>query len=174
MYKRQVPSTRKDFYRSFRNPDGSQHFSEEDIELQYQADVNSFRPYYAMSYYFHELLMLDAGSWFNETSPEQARPAFAEQHQYVSALRDQIAYAEGKKLNRDANGERVISYRIKDKYKDMTLSQIREAMPQSKYMAFVEYDFSNAYVPDPADNGNRPGIYPEFKESWVNLSLIHI
>ena len=62
-----VPSTRKDFYRSFRNPDGSQHFSEEDIELQYQADVNSFRPYYAMSYYFHELLMLDAGSWFNET-----------------------------------------------------------------------------------------------------------
>ena len=163
-----VPSTRKDFYRSFRNPDGSQHFSEEDIELQYQADVNSFRPYYAMSYYFHELLMLDAGSWFNETSPEQARPAFAEQHQYVSALRDQIAYAEGKKLNRDANGERVISYRIKDKYKDMTLSQIREAMPQSKYMAFVEYDFSNAYVPDPADNGNRPGIYPEFKESWVN------
>ena len=84
-----------------------------------------------MSYYFHELLMLDAGSWFNETSPEQARPPSPSSISMCRLSATRSAYAEGKKLNRDANGARVISYRIKDKYKDMTLSQIREAMPQS-------------------------------------------
>jgi len=165
-----VPSSRKDFYRSFRNADGTQHFTEADIEAQYAADVAAFRPYYAMSYYYHELLMLDAGAWFNETSQEQARPGFVNNHLYISALQDQIAYAEGKKLNRDANGERVLAYKIKDEYKDMTLAEIRAAMPQAKYMAFVEYDFANAYVADDKDNGNRPGIYIEFKESWLNPS----
>lgn len=42
------------------------------------ADKASFRPYYAMSYMYEELLALDAGSWFNETSIEQARKSFAE------------------------------------------------------------------------------------------------
>ena len=49
----------------------------------------------------------------------------------------------------------------------------------AKYMDFVEYSFgdkngSTAYVKDPADNGNRPGIYPEFKESWLNPKDIEI
>jgi len=38
----------------------------------------------------------------------------------------------------------------------------------AKYMDFVDYDFDNAYVDDPADTGNRPGIYIEFKQSWLN------
>ena len=54
-----------------------------------------------------KLLALDAGSWFNETSIEQARKSFSEQHQYISALEDQIRYAEGKMLKRDVNGERI-------------------------------------------------------------------
>ncbi|MBD5317480.1 MAG: glycerophosphodiester phosphodiesterase [Bacteroides sp.] len=165
-----VPSTRIDFYRSFKNPDGSQHFSEADIQEQYAQDVANFRPYYALSYYYHELLMLDAGAWFNETSLEQARPGFVNTRLYVSALQDQIAYAEGKKLHRDAQGNRVLTYKIKPQYADMTLAQIRAAMPQAKYMAFVDYDFENAYVADDKDNGNRPGIYIEFKESWLNPS----
>lgn len=163
-----VPSTRKEFYRSFKNADGTQHFSDADIDAQYAADVQSFRPYYAMSYYYHELLMLDAGAWFNETSQEQARPGFVNTHLYVSALQDQIAYAEGKKLNRNANGERILNYSIKPEYANMTLAQIREKC--GKYMSFVEYDFDNAYVPDPQDTGNRPGIYIEFKEPWLNPS----
>jgi glycerophosphoryl diester phosphodiesterase len=168
-----VPASRKDFYRSFKNADGSQHFSEADIEAQYARDVADFRPYYTMSYYYHELLMLDAGSWFNETSLEQARPAFAQEggiHQYVSALQDQIAYAEGKMLKRDASGERVLTYKVKSKYANMTLEQIYKATKtcQAKYMEFVEYDFANAYVADPQDTGNRPGVYIEFKESWLN------
>ena len=75
MFSDYVPTTRKDFYRSFRNADGSQHFSEADIEAQYQRDVNDFRTFYTMSYYYAELLMLDAGSWFNNSSLEEARPA---------------------------------------------------------------------------------------------------
>ena len=191
-----VPTTRKDFYRSFKNQDGTQHFSEADIEAQYQRDVNDFRTYYTMSYYYAELLMLDAGSWFNISSQEEARPAFAASHngyfdngkivyangQYVSAIQDQIAYAEGKMLKRNAKGERVLGYSIKDEYKDMTLEQIYNATKKTvkcddpnvsygyaaKYMDFVKYDFANAYVADPQDTGNRPGIYIEFKESWLN------
>lgn len=185
VYSEYVPASRKDFYRSFKNADGSQHFSEEDIEAQYQRDVKDFRPYYTMSYYYHELLALDAGSWFNTSSPDQARAAFAQKggiHQYVSALQDQVAYAQGKMLRRDAHGERVLAYHIKDKYKDMTLEQIYNAEKRTtkcddpsvsytyaaKYMDFVDYDFDDAYVADPQDTGNRPGIYIEFKESWLN------
>lgn len=185
VYSEYVPASRKDFYRSFRNADGSQHFSEADIEAQYQRDVYDFRPYYTMSYYYHELLALDAGSWFNTSSPDQARPAYSQQggqHLYVSALQDQIAYAQGKMLKRNADGERVLTYRIKDKYKDMTLEQIYNSEKKTvkcddpsvaytyaaKYMDFVEYDFKNAYVDDPQDTGNRPGVYIEFKESWLN------
>ncbi len=168
-----VPQTRKDFYRSFKNADGSQTFTEADIEAQYARDINDFRPYYTLSYYYHELLQLDAGAWFNESSPSEARPSFAQEggiHQYVSALQDQIAYAEGKMLKRDSSGERVLTYKIKDEYVGMTLEEIYNAPKtcQAKYMDFVEYDFANAYVSDPQDTGNRPGIYIEFKESWLN------
>lgn len=207
----EVPTIRKDFYRSFRNEDGSQHFTEDDIEEQYKRDLKDFRSNYTMSYYYAELLMLDAGKWFNDATPEQERLSFAAKHNgkviyekgvpsiqyadglYVSALQDQINYAMGNKLNRDVNGRRILTYKIKDEYKNMTLKQIYEASrpavkngdnsvkgsKASKYMDFVEYSFgdkngSTAYVKDEADNGNRPGIYPEFKESWLNPKDIEI
>ena len=191
---------RKAFYRSFKNSDGTQHFSEADIEAQYQRDVNDFRTYYTMSYYYAELLMLDSGEWFNldNSTKEQARPNYKATQLgrvnstkdgliysnglYVSAIQDQIAFAEGKKLKRDANGVRILPYKIKDKYKNMTLEEIYNSEKKTvkcddpsvsysyaaKYMDFVEYDFANAYEHDPQDTGNRPGIYVEFKESWLN------
>lgn len=208
----EVPTIRKDFYRSFRNADGSQHFSEKDIEEQYQRDKKDFRANYTLSYYYAELLMLDAGKWFNDATPEQERASFAAKNngkvvyslrgvpsiqysdgQYVSALQDQINYAMGKKLRRDVNGRRILTYKIKPEYKNMTLGEIYKAAKaavkcddpnvvgskSAKYMDFVEYSFgdkngSTAYVKDPADNGNRPGIYPEFKESWLNPKDIEI
>ena len=206
-----VPTIRKDFYRSFRNSDGTQHFSEADIEAQYKRDAHDFRTNYTMSYYYAELLMLDAGKWFNDANKEQQRSAFAARNngridyslgypkiiysdgQYVSALQDQINYAMGKKLNRDTNGRRVLTYKIKSEYANMTLQQIYNAAKAavkcddpsvvgskaSKYMDFVEYSFgdkngSTAYVNDNIDRGNRPGIYPEFKESWLNPKDIEI
>ena len=168
VYSEKVPDTRIQFYESL-------GFTHEDAVEQYKRDVASFRPYYTMSYYYAELLKLDAGSWFNETSLEQARASFKNQHQYVSALQDQIAYAKGMMLKRDKNNERVLTYKIKEEYKGKTLKQIYDAIKakgeyNANYMDFLEYDFADAYVKDPQDTGNRPGIYIEFKESWINPS----
>ena len=156
-----VPASRREFYISL-------GFTPEDADAQLECDAQGFEPYHAASYYYAELLTLDAGSWFNEARPEQARPAFAGS-QYVSALQDQIAYAEGRMLKRDADGRRVLPFSIKPGCEGKTLAQIRaEAKEDGKYMEFISYDFSGAYVADPADSGHRPGIYIEFKEPEVN------
>jgi len=157
----EVPACRRDFYLSL-------GFSEADADEQLAIDRASFKPFYAASYYYAELLMLDAGSWFNRARPEQARPAYAHS-QYVSALQDQIAYAEGKMLRRNEAGNRVLPYGLKASCEGKTLAEIRAGAAEGgKYMEFLHYDFSNAYVEDPADSGHRPGIYIEFKEPEVN------
>lgn len=156
-----VPASRREFYLSL-------GFSPEDVDAQLECDARDFTPYHAASYYYAELLTLDAGSWFNASRPEQARPAYAGS-QYVSALQDQIAYAEGKMLKRDAAGRRVLPFCIKQEFKGKTLEQIRSgAKENGKYMEFLDYGFAGAYVDDPADSGHRPGIYIEFKEPEVN------
>lgn len=198
----QVPATRKAFYRSLTYEDGTPcNFTEADIETQYNNDLGNYYSYYPRNYYYAELLMLDAGSWFNEDNLEQARASYASTNDpmqetlaawrtnpnaqvvysnglYISALADQIAYAEGKMLNRDAEGRRILPYHVKNELKGKTLLEICGTAPttevegttwtaQSRYMDFLVYDFSNAYVADPKDSGNRPGIYIEFKESWA-------
>lgn len=95
---------------------------------------------------YEELMKLDAGTWFNKDNPDRARESFSNQHQYISTLEDLIMYAQGKRLKRDANGERIWS-----KNADGT------------------YTFE--YEDDPADNGNRPGIYIETKEPHLNPGL---
>lgn len=84
-----------------------------------------------------ELRLLDAGSWFNEEFPERARKMFAGQD--ILTLEDVVNIAEGKRIVRDAEGKRV--YRMDADGRRVT-----------------------QYESDPADNGNRPGIYPETKE----------
>ena len=156
-----IPSTRAGFYRSL-------GFAEEDVQEQLAIDQAGFKPFYAASYYYAELLMLDAGSWFNDANPDRARAAFAGS-QYVSALQDQIAYAEGKRLRRDGDGHRVLPYRLKASLEGKTLAEIRSIAPEEgKYMELLDYDFSQAYEDDPSDSGHRPGIYIEFKEPQVN------
>jgi len=198
----QVPAIRKAFYRSLTYEDGTPcNFSEADIEAQYNNDLGNYYSYYPRNYYYAELLMLDAGSWFNEDNIEQARDAYASTNDplqetldqwksdknapvvysnglYISALADQIAYAEGKMLNRDSEGRRILPYHVKNSLKGKTLLEICGTAPsttvegttwtaQARYMDFLVYDFSNAYKADPKDSGNRPGIYVEFKESWA-------
>ena len=41
-------------------------------DAQIEKDKAAFVPYYAKSYMYEELLALDAGTWFNDASPEQA------------------------------------------------------------------------------------------------------
>ena len=153
VYGEYVPQTRKQFYMDH-------GCTAAEAEELYKKDVASFRPYYAMSYLYDELLALDAGTWFNQSSLEQARPNFEPaspsnpmgQHQYVSALSDQIAFAEGKILKRNSQGERIYSI-------------------TGKWDANNPYDcltYNLEYEPDPQDTGNRPGVYIEFKESWLN------
>ena len=156
-----LPRSREVFYKSL-------GFSESDAKEQCARDLETFQPYQASSYYYAELLTLDAGSWFNAARPGQARPAFAGS-QYVSALQDQIAYAEGKRLRRDARGRRVLPFKLKESCAGKTLGQLSACAKEGgKYMEIIDYDFSSAYEPDPADTGNRPGIYIEFKEPEVN------
>ena len=175
-----IPTTRIQFYESL-------GFSHDDAQEQYQRDQASFKPYHIQSYYYAELLMLDAGSWFNTAMPALARDSytasrngsFADGHlhystgQYVSALQDQIAFASGRMLRRSDDGERILPYHIKKEYQGKTLHQIWQSIAakgeyQDVYMDFLEYDFTNAYVTDPQDTGNRPGVYLEFKEPDFN------
>lgn len=156
-----IPQTRIGFYESL-------GFSSADAVAQVIRDKETFQPYVASSYYYTELLMLDAGSWFNAENPDRARPSFAGS-QYVSALQDQIAYASGKRLCRDTSGRRILPYALKESCRGKTLQEIFHAAPEGgKYMEIVAYDFSKAYEPDPQDSGNRPGIYIEFKEPEFN------
>lgn len=151
VYGENLPSTRAAYYKN--------HYGWDDatIAKQIEEDKAGFVPYYAKSYMYEELMKLDAGTWFNEDNPEQARAGYKNHHQYISTLEDLVMYSKGYKLNRDANGERVYSTEVKN--------------------GLVRYDFtSNGYVLDDtfADgtptSGNRPGIYIEFKESWLNPS----
>ena len=155
-------------------------FTRKDAEAQVERDKETFRPFYAASYYYAELLTLDAGKWFNAARPGQARARFAAGYdgsrdrgslayangQYVSALQDQIAYAEGKCLRRGSDGRRILPFHRRESCVGRTLSEI--AAESGKYLEIIDYDFSEAYIPDPEDTGNRPGIYIEFKEPAVN------
>lgn len=116
-----------------------------DTDLTRTTDIEAIYPSriadYVSSFTFEELLKLDIGSWFNEANPEQARSSFVGLD--VLTLEDVIAIAEGKRIKRDADGKRVI---------------IRNA--DGSYAG-------TEYVPDEADNGNRPGVYIETKAPWM-------
>lgn len=153
LYGEDVPRDRINFYMSEKG--GS--MTKEEAEAQMAKDRASFNPFYTNQYFYFELARLDAGTWFNQTSIEQARDGFSTQHQYVSTLEDQIMFAEGKILKRDENGERIFKY---DGVWD----------PANPHTCLT-YKFE--YEADPYDGpgkDNRPGIYIEFKESWLNPS----
>jgi glycerophosphoryl diester phosphodiesterase len=150
LYGEDVPRDRINFYMSAQGGG----MTKEEAEAQMAKDRASFNPFYTNQYFYFELARLDAGTWFNQTSIEQAREGFSTQHQYVSSLEDQIRFAEGKILKRDANGERIF-----------TIDGVWD--PANPHTC-LKYTFE--YVDDPQDTGNRPGIYLEFKESWLNPS----
>lgn len=83
-----------------------------------------------------ELLSLDLGSWFNSTVPSNARTSFKGLD--ILTLEDLIKIAEGYRIKRDASQRRIYT------------TENGRIITQ--------------YEADPADNGNRPGIYPETKK----------
>lgn len=152
VYGEYIPSTRKQFYMTYYK------MTEAQAEAQVEADKASFQPYYAKSYMYHELAQLDAGTWFNESSPEQGRTSFSKAaggtHLYISTLADLIHYAKGKKLQRDSNGERVYT--------------ITKTGDPNSYSEGDKLVYTFEYADDEEWTGNNPGIYIEFKESWLN------
>lgn len=140
----EVPKTRKQFYINH-------GCTEAEAEELYKNDRLSFEPYYLKSYMYEELLMLDAGKYFNEESEERAMDIFVDNKMYVSTLEDQIKYAEGYRLKRDTEGKRIFTSTGK--------------WDAENPLDCIKYTFE--YEIDPADTGNRPGIYIEFKESWL-------
>ena len=88
------------------------------------------------SFTLDEILQLDAGSAFNEKNPGQARSSFSAEG--VLVFEDVFRIAEGKRIKRDPDGNRLFSISDKGSY-------------------LFEYEA------DPADNGHRPGIYIESK-----------
>jgi glycerophosphoryl diester phosphodiesterase len=83
-----------------------------------------------------EILQLDAGSAFNKKNPEQARKSFSALN--ILVFEDVFRIAEGKRIKRNAEGHRIFHKTDDGKY-------------------IFEYE------KDPADNGNRPGVYIETK-----------
>ena len=108
-----------------------------DVEVIYPNRKND----YTYQFTYDELLKLDIGSWFNEANPEQARSSFRGLD--ILTLQDVLAIAEGKRIKRNADGTRVVN---------------RDA--DGNYVSTV-------YEPDPADNGNRPGVYIETKSPFL-------
>lgn len=116
-----------------------------DDNLKRTTDISSVFPLkqdnYLYDLTFEELLKLDAGSWFNYANPTQARPSFV--NQGISTLEDVIQIAQGKRIVRNADGTRKYTKNA------------------------VTGKFTFFYENDPADNGNRPGVYIESKEPWM-------
>ncbi len=88
------------------------------------------------SFLYEELLLLDAGTWFNKACPDRARDRYTGLE--ILLLEDVINIAEGKKIKRGPDGKRLM----------------REQAGSRKIPLYED---------DPADNGNRPGIYAETK-----------
>lgn len=108
-----------------------------DVAIKFPNEKNN----YTSSFTYDQLLTLDIGSWFNDANPMQARNSFVGLD--VITLDDVIKIAEGKRIKRDANGKRMVNRDENGKY------------------------VSTIYEEDPADNGNRPGVYIETKAPYM-------
>lgn len=155
VYGETLPKGRKEYYLNL-------GYTEAEANELVAKDKKAFVPYLTSFYTYEELLKLDAGTWFNLSSLKQARKGFTPEtgnHQYISALEDMIMYSRGMKLKRDQNGDRVYKIVGKTGQKISTLGGEADV---------VKYKFE--YVAEDAnmDSGHRPGIYIEFKESWLN------
>lgn len=110
-------------------------------DLRQQTNVEEIYPTRAAdpiyTFTLEELLLLDTGSSFNRKHPDKARQGFVGQG--LLTLEDVVRIAEGYRIRRDASGRRLYAR-------------------EGGRIVFQ-------YEADPCDTGNRPGIYPEVKNS---------
>lgn len=121
-------------------------FKKEEIEEKIEADKESFKPYLPSSYTYVELMELDCAKWFNTENKDRARDF---KKQFASTLEDLVQISKGWMIKRDADANKRVYSIERDENQR------------------VIYKFE--YEKDPQDNGNRPGIYIEFKEPKLNI-----
>lgn len=135
----------------------------------------------AGNYTYQELMQLDAGTWFNQANPNQAREAFSKEAKIIPTKQKPYSFS-GKDISGELNinkgtphyadgcyigGKQYIStledvmmiakgWRIARNEKGERLFNIISVNSETHYQFF--------YVKDIADNGHRPGIYIETKE----------
>ena len=155
-------------------------YTTEQIDSLVLVDRQNFVPNYPSSYTYYELMHLDAGTWFNQTSLEQARAGFTEQHQYISTLEDLVMYSKGFRLKRfkagesdpfglwqDPVGERVVTGM---EFTGKSITNPINFVTVDKVVKYnCEYEMDADVNGNPL-SGNIPGIYIEFKEPWLNPS----
>lgn len=153
---------RKEYYKAL-------GYSDAVVEEKVKADIADFVPNYPCSYTYYELMMLDAGKWFNETSVEQAQPGYESEHQYISTLEDLIMYSKGYKLDREDNPAERNPRKFEAGVANFVKTGKTITNPLSgQEEEVVKYNFS--YTEDDQWSGNIPGIYIELKETWLNPS----
>ena len=157
-------------------------YSAQKIDSLIDADKKAFVPNYPCSYTYYELMLLDAGTWFNQdaVSQEQARIGFSRNHQYISTLQDLIMYSKGFKLERYAQdapqptGHVNIwgnTYQNERVVKTMVATNEEFSNPVNFGVKDKVVRYGFGYVKDDlGTSGNIPGIYIEFKEPWLNPS----
>ena len=142
-----IPATRLEFYESL-------GFSHDDAEEQLMRDRASFQPYYMQSYYYAELLMLDAGGWFDKSFAASRNGSLADgqeqMRRYVGTDAGDIA-ADGCFTNR---AEISLQYMIDNGFR------CREDIPNPFYPGST-YDNSQASesVPDAVQTLERLGYH---------------
>ncbi len=92
----------------------------------------------AIYFTLKELRQLDIGSWFNKANPDRAREGF--KGLKILTFKDVIKIAEGYRLKKGEDG--------------LPIKEMKESGWTGLYV----------YEKDPADNGNRPGLYAETKK----------
>lgn len=137
--------------------------------------------YQAGNYSYQELMQLDAGTWFNQANPDQARKAFSKKAQIFKSNQKAFSFS-GKNLSGELDpslanqhpeddiyvgGKQYIStledvimiakgWRIARNEKGERLFNLIIINEKPHYQFF--------YVRDNEDSGHRPGIYIETKE----------
>ncbi len=166
-------------------------YDDKKIETLIARDRECFVPNYPSSYTYYELLMLDAGSWFDEdpNSMEQAREKFKQERQYISTLEDLIKYSKGYRLVRFNDSEYAqesekIEYCTPEdaqkwnqrlvvkleETKDSINNPVNVSLGHYYTMKDPVVRYTFGYKQDEHFVGHVPGIYIEFKEPWLNPS----
>ncbi len=114
-----------------------------DNNLQRTSNIEKIFPRrksdFVNSFTLKELRMLDAGSWFNKKNKKRACATFVDEK--ILTLEDVIQIAEGNRIARDANGNRI-----------------KQLDNNGQWAGHYQYE------KDTVDNENRPGIYIETKK----------